>query len=375
MQQVFVTGMLRSGTTLIQTLLTNHPRLFVAYQPFHQLYVDVKQMYLEENGVSRLLPLDNGSPAGGAERAGFLSWLESRRFDASEVERLAERATGGKGGGIAELGRLQASPGSFMEVRESLHGSMALRATGRLPDVIGSKEILCEEYVPALLGAGVRCVLIIRDPRGVIASANNGRYRDMVGDLYPLMMLIRLWRKSAAYWLKYRNHPMVMAVRYEDLSAGPDHILAEMARWLGVEGFPEGLARTPLKDHSGRAWSGNSSFGDRSFVDPSTNDSWRDLLSNRDLRFISACTKRELDAIGYPVPADIGPEDIRGFVEDTDDVRAAYLEAHAIDDSVRREELDRFALTMGQSDCSSAEMARYFLFPEALPPVRWRAAT
>ena len=41
-RRVFITGMIRSGTTLAQTLLTNHPDAFGVYQPFHQLYIDVE---------------------------------------------------------------------------------------------------------------------------------------------------------------------------------------------------------------------------------------------------------------------------------------------------------------------------------------------
>ncbi len=199
-------------------------------------------------------------------------------------------------------------------------------------DVLGSKEVLCEEYIPALLEHGVRCVLIIRDPRGVIASANNGRYRELVGDRYPLMMLIRLWRKTAAYWLKYCRHPLVKAIRYKDLAADPRHVLEELTAWLGIDRFPEDSNRTPLKDHFGRPWSGNSSFGDRATVDSSSNDSWRRLLAHREQRFISACAWRELNAIGYPVASDIGSDDVRDFFEDTRGVRVAYLAQHDISD-------------------------------------------
>jgi hypothetical protein len=93
-RRVFVTGMLRSGTTLTQVLLTNHPQAWVAYQPFHQLYVDAKQRYLDECGLAISPPLDDGAP-GAPDPERFVAWLEHHRFDETDAYALARRATGG----------------------------------------------------------------------------------------------------------------------------------------------------------------------------------------------------------------------------------------------------------------------------------------
>ncbi|MGH8084264.1 MAG: sulfotransferase [Lysobacter sp.] len=366
---LFVCGMLRSGTSLIQTLLTNHPNMLVAYQPFHQLYVDVKQRFFDEHGIDAPLPLDDGAPGNRAQRELFLSWLASRRFDAAEAGELASRATAGKGGGLSDRGSLSAPAGTFIEIRQSLHGAMAQGLGRGQVGVVGSKEILCEEYVPALLAAGVRCVLILRDPRAVIASANNGRYRDMVGDRYPLMMLIRLWRKTAAYWLHYRHHPLVRAIRYEDLIADPDSTLQDLADWLGLEPFPPDLIAGSLKDHAGRPWRGNSSFGDKTTIDASTHDKWRELLAADELRFIGACLRQELEATGYPLPAGLGEQDILAFEENIRGVRPAHLARHAIDNTTRRDAIERLALSPASNN-DLACLGRHFLFPEgfARPP-------
>lgn len=360
--RVFVCGMLRSGTTLAQTLLTNHPRMLVAYQPFHQLYVDVKQMFLQEHGFARPLPLDDGNPASRDERELFQAWLGRRRFDAVEAMRLARRSTGGKGGGEPELDDLVAAPGSFLQVRDALHDAMAQRIGDCRPAVVGSKEILCEEFLPHLVDAGVRCVLIVRDPRGVIASANNGSYRDMVGDRYPLMMLVRLWRKSAAYWLRYQHDPRVCTVRYEDLVTAPDRILDHIAAWLGQAPFPPATASRPLADHRGRPWQGNSSFGAMSAVDARAVDSWRTLLRPEESRFIGACTRWELERLGYAFPGDLGAADIAGFREDVSGVRPTYLATHPIDDAAKQDEVKRLALADSSPDPRAA--GAMFLFAD-----------
>ena len=195
--QILVTGMLRCGTSLTQMLLTNHPDMWVVYQPFHQLYVDVKQMFLDASGLDVSPPLDDGAPTPPGRREAFHAWLAERVFSPEETRRLARRAVTGKGGSMAHLeGRLTATAGRFATIRQSLHTSMASELGAGPATVVGSKEILCEEYVSALVASGVRCIIVLRDPRAVIASANHGRYRDSVGDRYPLLMLVRLWRKA-----------------------------------------------------------------------------------------------------------------------------------------------------------------------------------
>lgn len=364
---VFVSGMLRSGTSLAQTLLTNHPDVLIAYQPFHQLYVEVKQLFLDEHGIEAPVPLDDGAPGNQERRDRFLSWLASRRFSVDETRRLVDVATRGKGGGLADMPPPRVEAGlAFAELHRAMHTGMARWLGREDARIVGSKEILCEEYVPALLASGTRCVLIVRDPRAVIASANNGRYRDMVGDRYPLMMLIRLWRKTAAYWLRYRHHPAVRSIRYEDLIASPEAVLDDLAGWLGVEPFPPDIARRPLQDHAGNPWHGNSSFGDKPAVDPNSRETWRSLIAEDELRFISACTRHELEAIGYPVPPDLTGRDVTGFSETSAGVRPSYLAWHALDEDVRAREAARLMLSPG--DASPEQLASHFLFPDNFGP-------
>lgn len=361
--QVFVTGMLRSGTTLAQTLMTNHPDMLVAYQPFHQFYVDVKRLFLERHAIVRPLPLDDGDPARRPEQDRFLAWLGEHRFDAAQAAELASRATTGKGGGLPGFADLPATGGTFFDLWRSWHAVLAARLADGRAALAGSKEVLCEEYVPALRAAGIRCVLVVRDPRGAIASANNGAYRAMVGDRYPLMMLIRAWRKSAAYWLRLKDDPGVLALRYEDLVESPDETLASLASWLGVAPFPENIAQGPFRDHWGRPWSGNSSFGSKPGVDRTAARGWERLLGEREQHFIAACTHLELARLGYPVQRAPREADIADFREDTRGVRTAYLADHPVDNDARRYELERLASALRGG--GGGDHGRFFLFPPA----------
>ena len=216
---IFVTGMMRSGTNLAQIILTNHPSLFVTSQPFFQLYLDVKQIFNDEHSLKRLLPLSDGIKGGESELNLFSNWLENRKFNENETARLLEKATTAKGSGCNELkGKLNASQGTFFQIWKQLHYSKVKHFDKEDSLFIGSKDSFCEEYIPSFIKKGIHCLVILRDPRAVIASACHGRYHSEVGGRYPLLMLIRLWRKSVAYALAFQKHPYVQFVRYEDLT-------------------------------------------------------------------------------------------------------------------------------------------------------------
>lgn len=343
-RHLFVTGMIRSGTSLVQVLLTNHPQAFVAYQPFHQLHVDVKRLFLEECGRPRALPLGDGMGEDPAEAAAFLDWLQARRFTADEARRLAYDAVTGKGGSAVDLaGTFDAPAGTFFELRAALLQQLAAHFGHGDRPMVGSKEVLCEEYLPALLDAQVRAVAVVRDPRAVVASANHGRYLDLVGDRYPLLMLVRLWRKSVAHALRARSHPLGQLVRYEDVATDPASSLDGIARGLGLDPFPEGLMDRPLLDHTGQPWTGNSSFGDKPGVDVASTMAWRSLLDPGAARFVEACTHPELRALGYAT--DLAEDEARAvigeYIEDEAGVRAGYLELYGLTPERREQELQR----------------------------------
>ena len=52
---LFVTGMLRSGTTLLDKLLSIHPQALVHSQPLTPLYVKVKRAFLQTRRSSLVL--------------------------------------------------------------------------------------------------------------------------------------------------------------------------------------------------------------------------------------------------------------------------------------------------------------------------------
>jgi hypothetical protein len=362
-RELFISGMLRSGTSLAQAIITSHPQATVVYQPFHQFHVDVKRAYLGDLGVGAQLPLDDGTSGRERERAGFSEWLGLRRFTKGEASDLFAAAATGKGGSMANLDMPTPRSGTFLELREMLlHALWARFPNAGRTAYLGTKEILCEEFVPFLAGSGVDCVLVLRDPRAVVASAGQGRYRESVGDRYPVMMMLRLWRKSAAWWLRLRAKPRVVCLRYEDLALDTDATLAMLAERLGIAPFPPRFGAAGLRDHDGKPWTGNSSHADFSGIGDEPVERWRSRLGTAESRFIAACCRAELVATGYAIPGDLGIADIAGFSEDEQGVRSAYLEHHRLDAETRAAEAERFT-ALNDSDNAALLAMLHHQFP------------
>ena len=139
-----------------------------------------------------------------------------------------------------------------------------------------------------------------------------------------------------------------------------------LTEWIGVAPFPQRVFEAPLNDHAGRPWQGNSSFGDKPHVDPTSRDSWRTRLETAEREFISACTSIELEAIGYPHHTDVKAEHVLGFREDTSGVRESYLRMHPLDAYTRQREAERMSWRSGRRSFGEAAAAEQFLFPKAL---------
>ncbi|RAP58435.1 sulfotransferase [Oleiagrimonas sp. MCCC 1A03011] len=355
--QIFVTGMLRSGTSLLQTVLTNHPEVFVVYQPFHQLYVDVKAYFLQTKGIERPLPLGDGTDGAVNEDKQFFDWLRETRFDRGQAERLIRRSVIGKGGSCRTLSEeLPVISGTFHELLECLYGALARHFGRSSAHWLGSKEVLCEEYIPYLIRRQTRCLLIVRDPRAVIASANSGRYRDIVGDCYPTLMLARIWRKSVAYALSLGASPHVQVVRYEDLTQSTAQTLDTISRFLDVTPFATDALKGPLLDHAGAPWLGNSSFGDKKAIDAQSTSAWSAHLPDSMIDLIEALCYPEMLALGYEPQLAPGAcaHVIETAQEDTQSMRASYLNDYSLNDIERGRELARWGaiLAAKTSDCS-----------------------
>lgn len=320
MDTLLVTGMQRSGTTLLEKLLASHPEISVLSQPFPLLFVEAKRAFLRNLGEPAAYPLgplffeERYTPS---DLARFLAGWSAGPGEVREVFAAMEGFSGQYTRfSPAELEAALAglAPGDLMDVVSHLFRALSGSPAAR---VHGGKETICEELLPFLLGRGCLGIVILRDPRDVLASLNHGRGREHGGRLKPTLFNLRNWRKSVAFALHLESHPGFAWLRYEDLVARPAEILSRLGDWLGVAPFPEDLFASGIRDRDGRLWEGNSSHGALHGVSAASVGAWREVLLPGVDRFVEAACYPELVRLGYPVS--LAWEEVPGVLSSFED--------------------------------------------------------
>jgi hypothetical protein len=364
---LFVTGMQRSGTTLLEKLLGSHPSVSILSQPFPLLFIQAKLDFLRDRDAGdTMYPLGHLFLEDRYAPADLAPFLRSYRSDSAGLGRLfaAMRQFNGQYTRpdpavlAAALDALR--PGDFYDTVSQLYRGLGAK---RGAVVFGGKETICEEFLPYLLECGGGGVLILRDPRDVLASLNHGRGVHFAGDLKPTLFNIRNWRKSVAFAIHLAGHRRFVWLRYEDLVTRPIDCANRAAAALGVEAFTDELLAEGLRDTSGAPWSGNSSHGRHEGVSPVSVGGYRALLSPEVVAYVEAACYPELRWLGYP--CSVGwtdlPDLLRGFREPYEISRpglAGYSEDSAhVAAEVRRTEL--LAAPAGESS------RPYFIFDDA----------
>lgn len=361
---LFVTGAQRSGTTLVEKLLSGHPDVSLLSQPFPYLFAEAKRAFLQGLGSQREpYPLGDLFLETRYHPADFAGFLSHFVFDEALLLAVFAAMEGYSG----QYSRLplaavksvlpDLASTRFVSLLRELYRRFVPRTDAA---VSGGKEVLCEEFLPALLDAGFKAVVIVRDPRDMLASLNHGHGPEHGGRLKPTLFNLRNWRKSVAYVVALAAQPGFAWLRYEDLAQEPRARLEALTRDLGLELDQEFPAEGQLRDETGRVWAGNSSYGARAGVDDSSVGVFTGILSREVIRYVEAACWPELRWLGYPttlarheVAASLG-EFVDPYPLERPEL-ARYLEPSRTD-----EELRRFALL---DEPETPEPRQWFLLP------------
>lgn len=258
-KKFLITGMMRSGTTLLQRALASHPDVYIEYQPDIQCFIDIKCHYLSSLGLKSSHPLANYNSQDHYKLDDLSLWLQCRESTLIDVyfDKLSLYANRG---------------------------------------IVGSKEVLIEEFVPFFLANGLKCLIVVRDPRDVLTSLHYGSQTN-TGLNRPTLFEIRNWRKSIQIARKMSNSPFLQIVKYEELVSFPSMMLQKIFAWLGVEAFEYSSVIAKMSEQQ---WYGNSSFRALRPFDKNNIGNYHTILPKETVGYIEACCSEELLWAGYP---------------------------------------------------------------------------
>jgi hypothetical protein len=367
-QHCFITGFLRSGTTLVEKLVHALPGACVGPQPFPFVYRDTKRAFLRTLGIE-----DERYPLGHLFREEryrveeFDDFLAHYRLTREALARSFADMRGYSGWKLPAIAAHagQIGGGSFAEVyRELCDGLPGI--LGREPArLLGAKEVFCEEFVAYLLAQGVSVILVLRDIRDVLTSLKFGSGTTYGNRSLPLLHIVRQWRKSVAFALQFSGSRGFEVVRYESFVADARAGLDRLARQLGCPPAAAG-ALEELRDQDGRAWRGNSSFAPVSGVSGRSVGRFADKLPASWLAAVESLCAPEMRALGIAPSAERRPDEaplaggtLQRVAQEVDLLGPGQSLAEEI-------EVERQRLRLIESaGANEQEQRRWFIFPKA----------
>jgi hypothetical protein len=299
MQYIFITGIQRSGTTLVEKVLCNHAKVFISSQPMPFVYYHLKRVFLESLGVKAHYPLSTMFDEPLYDPEAFIDFLKKYHLNPQERDELFTRMSGYGGNYSPELIEQMPKLTSAMLwdlYNEIVHIALRLYAPRKNVHLLGSKEVICEEYIPFFIRSNARAILILRDPRDVLLSTNSG---DQMGKIRPTLHYMRTWRKSVAFALLYRLNPYVLVIKYEDMVRNPAQYLSKLAAFFEIESFPDEILEKGLVDQKGNLWQGNSNFAVYRSISDRSVGLYRKKLSPEAIRYVETVCFPEMIELGY----------------------------------------------------------------------------
>ena len=291
---VFVTGTLRSGTTLLSKLLALALDTSPIVQPVQLILVRLKALFLEQVGVPDWYvkyPLADDSFQTAIDMNAFIAFLERYRLERDVVQSwLVDdfRYSGVISKPDDDISPLSSWPGG--DLKSFLLAYLAVLRAGAHKVVW--KEVFCESYLPYLVRGKMPSVAIIRDPRDVILSQIAGNSDQHVGPRRPLLFQIRQWRKSVAWSLWLEEQAYGSRLSFEDLVRSPDAVVGGvLGSFFSPSAFTSLIKNARLNS--------NSSFSNFTTVEPSAIGRYKLHLRSDIREFIEAACWPEMRLLEY----------------------------------------------------------------------------
>jgi len=340
-QAIFITGMLRSGTTLLQRLLNLHPLADILYQPFMSFFVDVKNDFLSSMGYSKEnYPLGTLFLENRYKPVDFNEYLKKYESSAHPV----------------------IEPSDFYQ----LFNMLLLKTINRnVVNVYGLKEVLCEEYAPFLADHGTKVVFILRDPRDVLTSMNYGRGEKYSGKVRPTLYNLRLWRKSVALAVYLAMQNKALWIRYEDLVTDPYTQIKLVLDYIGLKSISECKWDISIARLDNIVWSGNSSFAEKKGISTGSVGQYQKVLPASLIAYIETVCGPEMSLLNYPLsrsPVDDPVAMLNQFQEPVCPSHASVDPEFSLNANRIQEELNRLWLLKRESLPREAES--YFIYSD-----------
>jgi hypothetical protein len=309
----FISGFVRSGTTLLDKLLGNHSNISALSQALPSLFIAIKKRFLKTLNIDDYYSLSHYCGENRYSPCDFFAFLSNELISAEFINNTLNSGYSGQYTKVSIDPNLKEM--TFIEwyrvlVCENRHKPNA--------NVLGDKEVLCEEYVPYFINNEIKVVHIIRNPMDVVNSIYFGDGKKFVGSIKPILFTLHNWRKSAQLALQLSAHTNFLLVHYDDLVKKPALTLNKVFSFLDVGNESTAILSNKIRDQAGKVWLSNSSFHSSSSVNNNSVGNYRKNLSSSLIKYINFICYPELEQLSYSVLPGDGVDVINKFIEPFD---------------------------------------------------------
>lgn len=292
---VCIVGSSRSGTTMLNRILGNHPAI-----------LGLNELHF----FGRIWDMD---PASRWDRAKAIK-------EAADLFCVARRSIWNNGPSAQEtetatslvddaLARSSSGTLSPQTVFAAVMGVLLNEAGKSMATDQTPRNILYAEKILAMFPEA-KIIQLIRDPRAVLYSQKNRwKQRSLGFKDTPVTNLVRvfvnyhpfttckLWLAACRKGKKLQGNNNYMAVKFEDLVDSPETVVGNMCTFLGLDFFPY-MLDVPQVGSSNAVHNANAKGVSRSVV-----DAWQGKLSPAELWICQKMAAAEMAELDYsPVP-------------------------------------------------------------------------
>jgi hypothetical protein len=354
MNNLFITGTYRSGTTLLQKLIGAHPSANIFPQPCAPLFFHAKNKFYQQYSLQKEYPIDPAFPMTEFSLEELYSFLGSETLKRQDLKIIFEHIK--KYNGILTPGVSELEDKIKEKTFLKIYLKILRLLNGEGKPVSGSKEILCEEFTPYFIRNGIKTIIVIRDPRDIICSLNFGKGSEFTGEIRPLLYSLRLWRKSVAFSILNSASSDFMMIRYEDLVSDQKKMLKEIFSFLRLS--------TEANVTLDKSWKGNSSFGELNSISERSIGNYKKMLDENTISYIENVCRPEMNWAGYELVNDrLRIENIRSYREPFKVSHHNFGSEYSSDPVNIMDEIIRIKL-LHKKNIREEEKKSYFLFPE-----------
>lgn len=283
---IFLTGCYRSGTTLVANFLNSQKGVRVLNQPSMDFFVLWKKLFYHRRRITSRKWLGIGSPPL-YDQSSLLDFLENPHFHADDLKNIERQYCHTLSIDRGEIKSYLTNQSNFSDWHCSMiEGICERRPYKEVVEILGSKEILCHEFIQHIVSHNIKVICVIRNPLDMIKSLNFGVGERYTGGIRPTLLNLRNWREIAQVALQLMDHELIFVLKYEDLIFDIDKRDALLS-YLGIE--KKKLEIKGLTDEDGNPWYSNTSFssGRKASLDRSTK------------RYIESVCRVEMRCLGY----------------------------------------------------------------------------